>query len=950
VPSAVKPDYILGPHSGGASPNGTPGPTGLSPAAIRHAYGFDQLSNTGAGQTIAIVDAYDDQTISTDLVAFDNQFSLPNPNTPGTFTFTKVNQTGGSTMPAGDTGWAGEISLDVEWAHAIAPGTNILLVEANSASYGDLLSAVSFAAGQPGVVAVSMSWGGGESPFENLLYDSHFTTPTGHAGVVFLASSGDSGAPDSYPAASPNVVSVGGTSLYLDGSNNYSSETAWSGSGGGVSAYESQPAYQNGVVSQFSSTKRTNPDVAYDADPYTGFSVYQTYGNSGGPWLQYGGTSDAAPQWAGLVALADQGRSTPLSSSTLLPMLYQLPASDFHDVTSGASTGTPNEPAGPGYDLATGRGTPVANQLIADLGGTISTTTATHFSVSAPSTVTAGTPFSVTVTALDANNNTVTGFTGTVHFSTSAGSAQLPPDYPFSPTDAGSHTFSVTLSTTGSDSLTVTSGSLTGTTTVTVNPASPTVTHFAVSAPSAATAGTPFSVQVTALDANNNTVTGFTGTVHFTSSDGQAGTGLPADYPFTTMDAGSHSFSVTLKTAGSETVSVASGSSTGTATVSVSPSTLYKLTFSQPPTSTTVGTTISPAVTVSEQDMYNNVLTGDSTTQIGLALGTNPSGATLTGGGAVTVSHGVATFAGLSLNAAGTGYTLVASGGGLSVTSAGFNITSTPTSTVLEGFESGLGNYYYSGSYNPRASTSTSAAHDGTYGLLDPGDQDWYLRVDSAGQINPGDTASVWVRFAGTANGRAYFGFGTTMNGTLSAVLAPNTGQLIIQNNPGFGTYTDLASVSQTYKANHWYRLEVAWGTSGTAVVRLYDSNGQTLLNSVTAATGDVTPGDFAFRATGSTKDFDTVTVTRGVNHFSAPVAHAAPAAAPPSPAETFARFVAAATQEWWTLLTGSASASPPTGASSTPELPPQLFLSPPSSGIWGLEGLFESLTPTRKG
>src|SRR5207302_3835907 len=131
-------------------------------------------------------------------------------------------------------------------------------------------------------------------------------TPNGHPGVAFVVSSGDSGAPVSYPAASPNVLTVGGTTLNLNAQGNYLSETGWSGSGGGVSAYEGQPAYQKGIVSQ-SGAFRTNPDVSYDADPGTGFPVYITFGNSAAtPWLKFGGTSDAAPQWAGLIAIADQ--------------------------------------------------------------------------------------------------------------------------------------------------------------------------------------------------------------------------------------------------------------------------------------------------------------------------------------------------------------------------------------------------------------------------------------------------------------------------------------------------------------------------------------------------------------------------------------------------------------------------------------------------------------------
>jgi subtilase family serine protease len=158
VPSAsvATPDYILEHHSGTATAYGTTGPTGLSPAAIRQAYGFNQVSfgstaGTGAGTTIAIVDAYDDPSIASDLHAFDQQYGLADPS------FTKVNQTGGSSPPAANAGWAGEISLDVEWAHAIAPAANILLVEANSSSLTDLLTGVDYAAKQPGVVAVSMS-------------------------------------------------------------------------------------------------------------------------------------------------------------------------------------------------------------------------------------------------------------------------------------------------------------------------------------------------------------------------------------------------------------------------------------------------------------------------------------------------------------------------------------------------------------------------------------------------------------------------------------------------------------------------------------------------------------------------------------------------------------------------------------------------------------------------
>jgi subtilase family serine protease len=284
-------------HAGGTiAPLATSGPTGYTPAQIQHAYGFDAVSfgsvaANGAGTTIAIVDAYDNPNIANDLKQFDLAFGLPDPPS-----FTKVNQTGGSTMPTADKGWGSEIALDVQWAHAIAPGASILLVEAKSNSMTDLMAAVNYARNVPGVVAISMSWGGGEFSGETT-YDATFTTPSGHGGVAFFASSGDTGAPVSYPSASPNVVSVGGTSLYLS-SGNYTSESGWSGSGGGISSYESQPAYQKGFVTQ-STTKRGNPDVAYDSDPNTGFPVYDSFNNgTSAPWSQFGGTSAAAPHWA----------------------------------------------------------------------------------------------------------------------------------------------------------------------------------------------------------------------------------------------------------------------------------------------------------------------------------------------------------------------------------------------------------------------------------------------------------------------------------------------------------------------------------------------------------------------------------------------------------------------------------------------------------------------------
>jgi subtilase family serine protease len=162
-------------------------PTGLSPGQVRHAYGVDQVSfrhrgrnvpGDGRGQTIAIVTAYDAPTIKNDLDAFSKRFGLPTTDAYGKPTLTKVIH---RSSPRADAGWGLEASLDVEWAHAIAPRAHILLVEAASASTTDLLNAVDYARSQPGVVAVSMSWGGHETPFDTF-NDSYLTTPVGHLG------------------------------------------------------------------------------------------------------------------------------------------------------------------------------------------------------------------------------------------------------------------------------------------------------------------------------------------------------------------------------------------------------------------------------------------------------------------------------------------------------------------------------------------------------------------------------------------------------------------------------------------------------------------------------------------------------------------------------------------------------------------------------------------------
>lgn len=317
----------------------TSSPTGLSPSTIKSVYSFSNSNTVGAGQTIALVDAYDDPKAESDLGVFSSQFGLP-ACTTANGCFSKVNQTGGtSKYPRTNSGWALEISLDVQWAHAIAPGARILLVEASSASTSNLMAAEDYA--RTHATYVSNSWGGGEFSSEASL-DYHFSQP----GVSFFVSSGDSGLPAQWPSVSPNVISVGGTTLNFSGGV-FVSETGWSSGGGGCSAYETANAAQS-AFSQYGQVncagKRATPDVALDADPASGVSVYDTVsyqGQSG--WWVVGGTSASSPMWA--------ARSADAGAVVNAGYVYANNIT-FRDITAGGNS------AGclVGYDMCSGRG------------------------------------------------------------------------------------------------------------------------------------------------------------------------------------------------------------------------------------------------------------------------------------------------------------------------------------------------------------------------------------------------------------------------------------------------------------------------------------------------------------------------------------------------------------------------------------------------------------------
>lgn len=322
-------------------------PAGFSPRQIAQAYNFNdivytdfagkQIAGTGAGQTIAIVTAFRDPTIAADLRTFDKQFGVRNQAAKGGFALTISTPQG---RPAVNAAWAQETALDVEWAHAMAPAARILLVETKTDSPTNLFAGVDFARKHRGVTVVSMSWGWDTAP-AGVDYQTILTTPANHIGglgrgdgVTFVEAGSDDGVSTAFPDSSVPVISVGGTTLTLNSSGNYFSETPL-------------------AVSNASAT------VAYDADPNTGFAVYDSTPDQGVQgWQVAGGTSAGAPQWAALFAIADQlravqGRHSLDGATQALPDINALPATDFHAIPDGGSN--------------MGRGSPIANLIAIDL-------------------------------------------------------------------------------------------------------------------------------------------------------------------------------------------------------------------------------------------------------------------------------------------------------------------------------------------------------------------------------------------------------------------------------------------------------------------------------------------------------------------------------------------------------------------------------------------------------
>nr|WP_034092491.1 putative Ig domain-containing protein [Streptacidiphilus albus] len=526
----VKPQLA---KAGSLTPDATV--SGYGPTQLQSAYNLaSAAAANGTGQTVAVVDAFDDPNAASDLAVYRSQYGLP-ACTVANGCFSKVNENGAtsplpSPAPASDD-WTGEESLDVDMVSAICPNCHIILVEASSESNDDLGAGVN-AAVSLGAKFVSNSYGGSEASNDST-YDSEYYD---HPGVAVTASSGDSGYGVEYPAASQYVTAVGGTSLSTASNSRGWTESVWStssseGAGSGCSADDPKPTWQKDT----GCSKRTVADVSAVADPATGVAVYDTY-NSNGGWNVYGGTSVASPLIASVYALA----GAPAAGTTPASYLYAH-TSNLYDVTSGStSTCTPAYlcTAEVGYDGPTGLGTP--DGIGAFSNGSTTTNTVT---VTAPGnqTGTVGTAASLQISASDSASGqtltySATGLPAGLSINASTGLISG------TPTASGTSSVTVTAKdttgATGSASFTWTVSAKSGGNTVTVTgPGNQT-----------GTVGTAASLQISASDsASGQTLT-------------YSATGLPAGL---SINASTGLISGTPTTAGTSSVTVTAKDTTG---------------------------------------------------------------------------------------------------------------------------------------------------------------------------------------------------------------------------------------------------------------------------------------------------------------------------------------------------------------------------------------------------
>ncbi len=348
------PLYIFVPE-GGVDPSAPPA-SAETPSSLACLYGVTKPTKgcprngsvvaTGGANAIAVVEYGSNSTLQSDAKTFASQFGLPVPN------ITEVCATGG-TCPSNDgTGWDLETALDVQYAHAMAPNAQIYVVEFSSDPIGDgaeTKAAALVAKAGGGEVSNSWTYNGGESSGEKG-DDKYFTTKT----VVYFGSAGDGGLGPLYPSISPNVVSAGGTTVLRNGNGGFTSESCWSGSGGGISRYESRPSYQT-VIKKLVGSKRGTPDIAADASPNSGAAVYSTTYAHG--WIQVGGTSLSSPLLAGITNAAAGFAASTHAELTKVYKEYGN-ATQYKKLFRDITTGSNGKPATKGWDQCTGVGSP----------------------------------------------------------------------------------------------------------------------------------------------------------------------------------------------------------------------------------------------------------------------------------------------------------------------------------------------------------------------------------------------------------------------------------------------------------------------------------------------------------------------------------------------------------------------------------------------------------------
>jgi hypothetical protein len=516
-------------HSQGSlGPDQAPVGDGYGPSSLQSAYVLPS-STAGSGETVAVVDAMDDPNAASDLATYRSDWGLP---ACGTGCFTKVNENGQtSPLPAaaGSSGWDVEESLDIDMVSAICPLCHIILVEASSADTSDLGTAVNSAVAL-GADFVSNSYGGSESSSDNTFDADYYD----HPGVAVTASAGDDGYGVSYPAASPDVTSVGGTSLSTASNSRGWTETVWGsssggeGTGSGCSADSAKPSWQTDT----GCSRRTDNDVAAVADPNTGVAVYDTYSQGG--WLEVGGTSASSPIIASVFALA----GTPTAGTLPSSYIYKH-TSNLFDVTSGANGSCSPAylcTAEVGYDGPTGWGTPDGVTAFSN-GTTSNTVTVTN---PGNQTGTVGTAVSLQINATDSASGqtltySATGLPAGLSIGSSTGLITG------TPTTSGSNSVTVkatdTTGASGSASFTWTINSATGNTVTVTNPGNQT-----------GTVGTAVSLQINATDsASGQTLT-------------YSATGLPAGL---SISSSTGLITGTPTTAGSNSVTVTATDTTG---------------------------------------------------------------------------------------------------------------------------------------------------------------------------------------------------------------------------------------------------------------------------------------------------------------------------------------------------------------------------------------------------